>query len=536
MSLQPNDNQDSRRKKSVSRTSHVEAGRQAEAPGENQSGLRGRSLSFKDDGAGFASEIQQQIFQAHENDREKDADARSVHSHHSKRNQDRDAVSIHSKNSQAPSAVSGRSGKSGGGRSKQSAAGQSAGGESFGSDTSDGSVHGKSVADTTVRKLLFMTQGFVSLSMHVLYLAAILILHSEAGMILPFGGKGFENAGPIIAIVWARAAFLVTDQAITDALSAIVGYFLNAKEGYSIAACGFIQSGFGEKMSFPNRLSFRSTAKPFLTRVSLFYLYHTLMLLLSMMASTGIETYSSRIDSGALMCIQYTQDLEPFDRGVPRITSAMGVAELTDGTAIGYLRADEKWSFLKNTVAIFSPQLIDVCNDGSTIKGNGFSTNISTSCFCSATSKASDLALAGVPASVSSSFAQKVQELEDNPGWVNHITHPVDANSSFTVTTALTGYGTCGGANFSSPPVAICKTTFSAHRSVFIIVQYKTDGTPASIAARESKILEDLNKPQSTVYLATSVKNFLEGDLTSNYLPSHWPGIYANLLFYTLLD
>ena len=114
--------------------------------------------------------------------------------------------------------MSGRSGRSGGGKSKQSAAGQSTGGDSFGSDTSDGNVHGKSVADTTVRKLLFMTQGFVSLGMHVLYLAAILILHSEAGMILPFGGQGFENAGPIIAIVWARAAFLVTDQAIGDAL------------------------------------------------------------------------------------------------------------------------------------------------------------------------------------------------------------------------------------------------------------------------------------------------------------------------------
>lgn len=103
--------------------------KQRKSAAENQSGLRGRSLSFKDDGAGFAV---QQVFQA---EADRDPDTRSVHS---RRSQDKDAISvhsrdarsIHSKNSQAPSAVSG---KSGGGKSKQSAAGQSTAGESFGS-------------------------------------------------------------------------------------------------------------------------------------------------------------------------------------------------------------------------------------------------------------------------------------------------------------------------------------------------------------------------------------------------------------------
>ena len=109
-------------------------GEQRKSAAENQSGLRGRSLSFKDDEGGFAVQMQQQIFQA---EADRDPDTRSVHS---RRSQDKDAISVHSrdarsvhsKNSQAPSAVSG---KSGGGKSKQSAAGQSTAGESFGSDT-----------------------------------------------------------------------------------------------------------------------------------------------------------------------------------------------------------------------------------------------------------------------------------------------------------------------------------------------------------------------------------------------------------------
>ena len=284
-------------------------------------------------------------------------------------------------------------------------------------------------------------------------------------------------------------------------------------------------------MAFPNRLSFRSSAKPFLTRVSLLWAYHAATLFLSMFASTGIETFKSRVDDGTLMCIQYTQEMLPFNRGLPTINNAMGVAELIDGTAIGHLRIDDRGSHLNNTLSIFTPQLIDACKDGSTIKGNGFTTNISSSCFCSESSAPDDLVNAGVPAGFALAFADKVLGLEGYPGMVNQILYPASSNGTLRVITGLVGYaGTCGGANFTSPSVAVCSTSIFNHQQAFLLVQYKTDGTSASIAAQSAFVLDTMEL-SDMLYLAESFTNFFEGNLSSHFLPAHWPGMFFFFLF-----
>ena len=424
------------------------------------------------------------------------------------------------------SAVSGRSGNSRGASSKVSG-----GANSFGSDDSSVSGgRGKSVADTAVRKLMYMRSVFIAFALHAVYLAGLLILGSKQGMILPFNQQTFTNAGPIVAIVWSRASFLVLDSAMNEAFGAFVGYLLSRKEGYSIAACGFVHSNFGEKMSFANKLSFRSTAKPLLSKISLVWLVHFINLFLSMMAASSISALTSQVDSTALMCILYEQVGDPKDRGLPTLVNEMGGAEMIDGTGLGYLRS-QNMDTLKNTIHAIPPQLIDVCQDGSTIKGKGFTTNISTSCYCANGIDVKSLQVAGIPLSLASSMSIKAIAQENFPGWVNAVTTDLDKNIT-TIYTLLNGHDTCAG--FQNPNNAnstssapVCISTLTDHRNSQLRVTYKTDGTPASIAAKQVDILE-FGELASMSWLHQSVLNLLEinslTNTSSHYLPSHWPG------------
>jgi len=433
---------------------------------------------------------------------------------------------------------SARSGKSGTSRRT----GKSGGGQSFGSDNSSitGS-HGKSVADTSVRKLTYMIYAFVSFVLHCFYLAGVLILGSKDGMTLPFSKDIFVYAGPVIAIFWARFSYLVCAQALDEGFGAFVGYLLSRKEGFSIVACGFVQSNFSDKITFANRLSFRSTAKPLLSKASFIWIFHALNFIFAIIASTSISAESSQIDGTNLMCIEYGQDGMAFNRGVPTIRNEMGGAELVDGTALGLLRAHD--ADLHYTTHVFPPQLIDVCQDGSTIKGNGFATDISTTCNCVDDVDAASLQVGGIPSTISAAMSLKATSMQNYPGWVNHVSFD-STNNSVTVQSILTGFSICGGTSPLSQSVnstetasaSVCTTKIWNHRHSFILVTYKTDGTPASIACKRVDILEE-GEAADMGWLDESMNSFLESESATNIsthpLPSHWPGSVNPLLWFT---
>ena len=429
-----------------------------------------------------------------------------------------------------------RSGKSGTSRKT----GKSGGGQSFGSDNSSiTGNHGKSVADTSVRKLAYMLYAFVSFALHCFYLAGILILGSKDGMTLPFSKDIFVYAGPVIAIFWARFSYLVCAQALDEGFGAFVGYLLSRKEGFSIAACGFVQSSFSDKITFANRLSFRSSAKPLLSKASFIWIFHALNFIFAILASTSISAVNSQIDGTNLMCIEYGQDGLAFNRGVPTIRNEMGGAELVDGTALGLLRAQD--ADLHYTTHFFPPQLIDVCQDGSTIKGNGFATDISTTCNCVDDVDAASLQVGGIPSTISAEMSLKATSMQNYPGWVNHVAFD-STNSSGTVYTILTGFSICGGTSPLSESVnstqtasaSVCTTKLWNHRHSFVLVTYKTDGTPASIACKRVDLLEE-GEAADMGWLEESMNSFLESEsatnISSHPLPSHWPGIFKSITF-----
>lgn len=278
-----------------------------------------------------------------------------------------------------------------------------------------------------------------------------------------------------------------------------------------------------EKLHYSNRLSYRSTIKPFVNKLSLLYLGHAINLILPIFASTAINSSSSRILGSFLMCLHYSQDYSPLDRGLPTITNEMGVAELIDSTAF--------YSTSGGVVTITtSPQLTDVCQDGSTIIGPGLVTNLTTECFCSTSASSSDLTSAYFPSTLAPTAAVYAKTLGLSPGWINGITQ--NANGSIQISTILTGTNVCGGINSTSPSSPVCVTTVFSQEPASVIATYKTDGTPASIAIRKADpILIDSENPADLGYLLTSLKNLFGGStIQYNILPPHWPGTFLFLM------
>lgn len=385
--------------------------------------------------------------------------------------------------------------------------------------------NGKQIADTLVRKLLFMIWSFAALVLHVIYLAVLVSLYSNSGMVIPVNAVSFSHAGPVIMEVWAMACYVVTDIALNDALSVFFGYLLTRPDGYSIVVCGFTPSGLIGKARFPNRLSFRSSAKPLLAKASTIFILNFLAVFLALIASTTIKSSTSRVNKGALMCIEYSQASKPFNRQIPTMVNAMGVAELVDPNALGRYRISDPT--LPYSTLLFSPQLIDAAVDGTTIIGKGFQADFHTVCECSVSSSASDLAAVRVNPSIVGNLSKILSSYKNEPAWANNVMYDSD-RKVINITTGITGSHICGGFNTTMPAVPVCYTSVSNHFATNIWVQYKTDGTSASIAAKDIKEHEGYTKKANMSYLNTAMKSFFETtsdtDISSHALPAHWPG------------
>jgi len=174
---------------------------------------------------------------------------------------------------------------------------------------------------------------------------------------------------------------------------------------------------------------------------------------------------------------------------------------------------------------MFSPQLTDVCLDGSTIIGTGYVTDVVSECSCAASNSAADLLKAGVPTSKTDTLSALAKGLDGVPGWVNSISNTSD---TVRIHTLLIGYDACGAVNSSTVPV--CLTTVANHTNAELKVEYKTDGSPASIAAKVVTLLSSGDAADIS-WLQNAAKVILGGDDSSHALPPHWPGAVNPLLW-----
>jgi hypothetical protein len=246
---------------------------------------------------------------------------------------------------------------------------------------------------------------------------------------------------------------------MNDGAAAYVGYLLSEKKGFSMVACGFVQADLFEKFTFANNLSFRSSAKKFLSRLSYLWITHFLLLALTVFSSVTLQSDTFRFDSGYLRCIIYGQDGEPNDRGWPTLEVEMGVAEYIFGSSLGMLRSEMA---VDNSTLVIAPQLIDVCQDGSTLVGDGYILTVATSCKCIANSKPATLIKNGVDPAIAPQLKAKLDEIEEgNHGMAASF---MEVGETVKIVHLLIGTNICGGRqNLSEASISLCTTSLSDH-------------------------------------------------------------------------
>jgi hypothetical protein len=174
-----------------------------------------------------------------------------------------------------------------------------------------------------------------------------------------------------------------------------------------------------------------------------------------------------------------------------------------------------------------SPQILGSVNNGDTISGLGFSTEIYSECQCTAGLNVTDIQ--AVDSDLDDAAAELLlQAYHDLKalGIANHIDFK---DNSTIVSTLIYGTRVCGG--MSGTYVPLCKTTFYEHRKAVVQIEYMTDGTTASIAPKTISVRAELG-PAKISWLNAALLAILEGETNSISLPASVPSALSGLLWW----
>lgn len=140
----------------------------------------------------------------------------------------------------------------------------------------------------------------------------------------------------------------------------------------------------------------------------------------------------------------------------------MGVSEYFYGSSLGALRSEDP--SLENSVHYHSPQLIDTCLDGAILNGDGFITNISTTCSCKSYSELSG-------SLYSAQLMSEMKKMDQTSISMAVLIDQID-NSSIELTHILTGTHACGNFGLAKGRFPVCKTNLTDHRKADIMMEY----------------------------------------------------------------
>lgn len=397
----------------------------------------------------------------------------------------------------------------------------------------DGASRGREINDTFMGRVIYLQWSFFALIIEFLFLYVLVLLHSSSGVTVPIGGKVFQQTVPVILELWMHICYLCTDFALSNGLTAYFGYQLSQKHGYSLIVCGFIQSGLFAKIQFSGLLNFRSKYKKVISRASMLWLVHILMLILTFFCSTAIKITTTRYDSGKLLCVTYGQQGVPIDRGWPTIETQAGAAEFIFGSSLGKLSSEEG---TPDSTLVTYPQLIDTCQDGTVIEGTGFSTDIYTTCECSASNQAKDLIYAGIPQENATNMIAQLSTLGSGQGIVQMI-QLNETGAEIYLYSIVAGFRTCGGNNYVNKSVLVCETLISNHQTALVGISWMNDGNPVRSAPNIVKRLNEVDgftpEPASITWLYRAIGNAMGGEMHTLKLPGFYPGTVNPLLWWT---
>ncbi|KAJ3252522.1 hypothetical protein HK103_001423 [Boothiomyces macroporosus] len=397
--------------------------------------------------------------------------------------------------------------------------------QSRGSFTSSngGGVFTKELKD---QKLLHMKWTAISLISNIFMFALICQAHTPEGLILTQLGPVVRQGAEVFILLWMFFTHISTFRAMDDGLSAIFGYLLTRKRGYSLAVCGFVHSSPFEKITYSSNLSYRSPCRKFLAKLSYLWLIKIFVPILIFITSISIYYEPYRYLHSNLGCAVYTQEGVPFDKKWPTLETEMGIGELVFGNSFGILRSEQN---VANSTFIVGPALVDTCEDGTTIEGPGYVASLLSTCACANSLNANDMEIAGVDPNVAPQMASQVSLLSNISGIINYVEY-VD-HQTVNVTSILTGTQLCGQSIPSNEPYPVCVTTINNHLEALILVQFMTDGTSASIAPALSTIVST-GAPANITWIYQSLVNILGGTISSTTLPQVYPGAQNPLLWW----
>ena len=393
----------------------------------------------------------------------------------------------------------------------------------------DGVARGREINDTLMGRLLYLQWSFFAIIIEIILIYVLVKLVSTEGITVPVGGESFQQTVPVILELWMHLCYICTDFALSKSLAAYFGYQLSQKHGYSLIVCGFIQSGLFSKIQFSSLLNFRSKYKKVVSRSSLLWLVHILMLILTFFCSTAITISTTRYDSGSLLCIEYGQKGVPVDRGWPTMETEAGVAEFIFGSSLGKLSSEDGTQL--NTTLLTYPQLIDAAADGTFIKGNGFSTNFQTTCLCAPTNREVDLEYAGVPSDYSVAMRTQLLTLKSGQGVVQQLYNNA-TSGQIQVWSLVSGFRTCGGNNYANKSTLVCTTVVGSHTTASVSISWMNDGNNVRSAPKEVKDDETFTKETAKMdWLYAAMVNAQEGSaLTTMKLTGFYPGTVSVLI------
>nr|KAJ3421776.1 hypothetical protein HK105_002333 [Polyrhizophydium stewartii] len=381
----------------------------------------------------------------------------------------------------------------------------------------------REISETFTTKLFEMRWCAIALVTNVFFM--YYVLQMPKGIMIPLPDGVVTSIGCVVAELILLISNVITFRALDDGASAWFGAQLTSKRGFSLAVCGFFQAAPFQKWPFATQLSLNSTCRSLFTRISVIWILLEGMKILTPISATSITGSSTRIDSGTVECVVFSETGSPVDRQWPTVVAEAGFAELVFGSSLGSLRSEQT---VDNTTFVMSPQIIGAVNDGDTIVGPGFITTISTKCRCVQNNNITSLRTQGVSNDTAAAILGLSSQLGPNLGLTSYI----EVNSTLiSVKTLISGSTICGGHNFSFLPM--CTTSFSDHKSALVLMRYMTDGTTASIAPESVDVRAVLDDANLDIWVGAALKSILGGELSSFSLPSTIPGVLNPLMWWT---
>ncbi|KAI9356227.1 hypothetical protein DFJ73DRAFT_823457 [Zopfochytrium polystomum] len=371
--------------------------------------------------------------------------------------------------------------------------------------------------------------SMVSLVLNIILIALVSELRKSP--VLPVDAEIIQHYGGVTLEIVLLYSNILTMTGLKHGASAVFGCALASKKGFSLAACGFLQTPSLRKYKFAQSLSLTSPSRRILERISFIWIAVELLKLITPFCAIALYAKSQGSFNDMSDCVYFVQDdrFVPVDRKWPTMEVEAGVSEYVFGTSLGVMRSEV--ADVNVTVAMFPPSLISALNDGDIITGPGFTAEISTVCHCATGITPSDIANAGVHPSQA---AYSLYLAQNSTSQARLTFGVISQNQTLQISNILAGSPICGGdpdAGFAFP--VVCSTTISNHRSAELQIMFRTDGTTASIAADTVQFISDNGPSDIDNWLAFAFTKLVDGPVSAFTLPPQVPGSLNPLLWWT---